>query len=373
MPVHHVVKPSLVVNEDRCRNNISVMASKARRLGLKFRPHFKTHQSWAAGRWFRDEGVDAITVSSVDMARYFAHDGWTDITLAIPVNPLQAKQVAELSRQINLNLVVVDSMALQPAIALTEGNPPGVFIKVDAGYGRAGLPCERTEDIVALAQKLSVVDKLDFKGILAHDGHTYQATTLGQIESIRHESNRRMAVASEALSLAGMKAMVSAGDTPSCTRSEHWEGVDEIRPGNFAFYDVQQLMAGNCTTGQMALAVYCPVISVEPQKGKAVIYGGAVHFSKDFAFENGERIFGAGFAVKEPGASWPCHLEQLPFRLTALSQEHGILTGAPKQMAQLKPGSLVALFPAHSCLAVAQFKSFLTTSGSLEQTINHWC
>ena len=67
-----VTKPTFVVDPVICRRNIARMADKARGAGLKFRPHFKTHQSAAIGAWFREEGVTAITVSSVSMARYFA-------------------------------------------------------------------------------------------------------------------------------------------------------------------------------------------------------------------------------------------------------------------------------------------------------------
>jgi len=32
--------------------------------------------------------------------------------------------------------------------------------------------------------------------------------------------------------------LISYGDTPSCSIAENFDEVDEIRPGNFVFYDV---------------------------------------------------------------------------------------------------------------------------------------
>ncbi|MEJ0055890.1 MAG: hypothetical protein WDN75_09720 [Bacteroidota bacterium] len=72
------------------------MAEKARKLKVSFRPHFKTHQSHEVGRWFRAEGVNSCTVSSVKMASYFAEDGWKDITVAFPLNVLEIKEVNRL-------------------------------------------------------------------------------------------------------------------------------------------------------------------------------------------------------------------------------------------------------------------------------------
>jgi len=63
-----IIQPTLVLNKTRCLQNIELMAEKAKRHKLSFRPHFKTHQSAEIGSWFRMFGVDKITVSSVNMA-----------------------------------------------------------------------------------------------------------------------------------------------------------------------------------------------------------------------------------------------------------------------------------------------------------------
>ena len=58
-----IVKPTMLLDERRVRANIARMAQRARDNGVRFRPHFKTHQSAQIGAWFREEGVTAITVS----------------------------------------------------------------------------------------------------------------------------------------------------------------------------------------------------------------------------------------------------------------------------------------------------------------------
>ena len=70
MKLPTIEKPTLLIDPIRVQNNIRRMAEKARRQNVRFRPHFKTHQSALVGEWFRDQGVSAITVSSVDMALY---------------------------------------------------------------------------------------------------------------------------------------------------------------------------------------------------------------------------------------------------------------------------------------------------------------
>lgn len=46
-------KPTLILDEQKCKANINQMVEKAARHHLLFRPHFKTHVSQAVGEWFR--------------------------------------------------------------------------------------------------------------------------------------------------------------------------------------------------------------------------------------------------------------------------------------------------------------------------------
>ncbi|MHA1225086.1 MAG: alanine racemase, partial [Candidatus Heimdallarchaeaceae archaeon] len=90
------------INKKIALRNIERMIQKADRNRVRFRPHFKTHQSIEVGRWFRKFDVKGITVSSVKMAECFATDGWKDITIAFPVNILEIEKINKLSKKIDL-------------------------------------------------------------------------------------------------------------------------------------------------------------------------------------------------------------------------------------------------------------------------------
>ena len=49
-------RPTFVLDKQICLRNIEKMAKKASEHGLRFRPHFKTHQSAEIGEWFRSFG-----------------------------------------------------------------------------------------------------------------------------------------------------------------------------------------------------------------------------------------------------------------------------------------------------------------------------
>ncbi len=101
-----IIRPTFIVDELRTRKNIRKMALKAKSNHVVFRPHFKTHQSAEIGEWFREEGIDRITVSSVTMAEYFAEAGWNDMLIAFPVNILEIESINKLAEKISLSLTI---------------------------------------------------------------------------------------------------------------------------------------------------------------------------------------------------------------------------------------------------------------------------
>ncbi len=103
---------------------------------------------------------------------------------------------------------------------------------------------------------------------------------------------------------AGISAcLFSIGDTPCCSVADDFSNVDEIRPGNYVFYNLKMHQIGACTTEEIAVAVACPVVGKYPEREEVVIYGGAVHFSKDFLLnKKGGKFF--GYLTHFDGNGW---------------------------------------------------------------------
>lgn len=350
--------PTLLLDERKCRANIRSMADKARSRGCVFRPHFKTHQSRAIGAWFRAVGVDRITVSSLSMARYFARDGWRDITVAFPVNVREIPAVNELARRIRLNLLVADPGAIAFLNRRLE-HRCGFFVKVDTGYHRTGI---RAGDRAGLRRLLGLVrnPRLEFRGFLTHAGHTYAAGSAAEILRIHGQTVRQLAGLKRRFSAAYPELIVSLGDTPGCSLAEDFRGVDEIRPGNFVFYDVMQARLGACRPAQIAVCLACPVVARDHRRRELLVYGGAVHLSKEsLAGRDGRRIYGLAVALGERAWSDP-----LPgWRVTHLSQEHGIVRTDARGFERFRVGDLIGILPVHSCLTADLMGEYRTTQG----------
>jgi len=329
------------------------MKKKAEKNNVKFRPHFKTHQSAIVGSWYKEIGVSSITVSSVEMAKYFASNGWNDITIAFPLNVLEMDEINELSKKIRLN-VLIDNIETLSALKEKVENRLGVYIKIDTGYKRAGIKSENIEEIECLVNEIEKFNNLIFHGFLTHSGHTYHSNSKKEIQNIFFETKNQMMALKKYFSKNG-DVEISVGDTPSCSIIDDFSGIDEIRPGNFVFYDIMQKHLGSCGYEDIAVALACPVVAKYKSRNEVLIYGGGVHLSKEFILlPDGNKLFGE--IVKFDKNSWKKPIENI--YLSSLSQEHGIIKANTDFIDAIKIGDLIGVLPVHSCMTANLMKDF---------------
>jgi len=357
----NIVRPTLLLDVTKCRSNIERMSQKFRNLGVVFRPHFKTHQSREIGRWFRDYGTDRITVSSMGMAAYFADDGWDDITVAFPVNLLEKDLINSLAERVVLNLVVEDPFVIE-RLDRQLRHRVGVMIKIDTGYERTGLKLSEIDNIEACVKRIEQASFLELKGFLAHAGHTYKARDEEEIKFIYQTSVRELAQLRSHFGDRHPNCIVSFGDTPGASMMEQFDGIDEMRPGNFVFYDLMQLQIGSCVADEIAVALICPVVACHDKRQECVIYGGGIHLSKDFITKSNDEISFGTMVHYESGA-WDPSREYGCIR--QLSQEHGVIKLMPNKVNTLRPGQLMAVLPVHSCMTAQCIGQYITREGGV--------
>lgn len=355
-----ITVPTLLLDRQKCLNNIQRMVDKAKQQNLVLRPHFKTHQSSSVGRWFRQAGVDKITVSSLRMAEYFANDHWLDITVAFPVNLLEIDLINRLAPYVQLNLLVESAESVQ-FLDRHLRRPVELFIKIDVGTHRTGLPSDAHDAIQKILEKIQGSKTMHFAGFLAHAGHTYKARSKEAIQAIHHDYLAQMASLKATYVHDFPNLLISVGDTPSCSLMDSFPGADEIRPGNFVFYDTTQVEIGSCKIEDVAVAMACPVVAVHPERHEVVVYGGGIHFSKDrLVYANGTEVYGTLVELLPSGWRLP---DDPPAYLKSLSQEHGIAKVSPQLAQSVKPGDLLTFLPVHSCMTADLMKHYRTTDG----------
>lgn len=353
--------PALLLDLDRLDANLAAMAARATALGVALRPHVKTHKSIEVARRQRDLGARGLTVSTLEEARAFAGAGFDDLTWAFPVIAGRLGEVRELAGRVRLGLVV-DSAEAVDALE-REGIEAPVHLKVDCGYGRAGVD-PGSPEATALARRLAGSARLAFAGLLTHSGHAYKVDGREGARRVAEQERRAVAELAERLRADGVEVpAVSVGSTPAMNAAERLDGVTEARPGNYALYDGTQVALGTCTAADCALTVLATVISRRP--AHSVIDAGALALSKDAGpLHLGERWTWQMGAVFEDGDAYRAGRPSERLRVTALSQEHGIVS-EPRPV-----GSRLRVLPNHSCLAVPCFDAYHVVRGG--ELVDRW-
>jgi len=345
-----IEEPTFLVDKNKVIKNIEKMIGRTKHFGAVLRPHFKTHQNAEIGELFRSRGINRITVSSVSMAEYFAKHGWTNITIAFPANLLEIKKINNLAETIKLN-ILVDSLFTIKKLSDIITHELGVYIKIDTGYHRSGLLYD-SDEIGNIIDEIGKSKLLSFEGFLTHAGHTYNAKGKPAIEKIVDDSKKQLTN----LKNKYPDTKISWGDTPSCSMADNLNGFDELRPGNFVYYDVMQYHIGSCQMNEIAVAVACPVVSVFPERGEIILYGGAVHLSKEFiAADNNFSLYGYVTKYNETGNNkWGEPIAGA--WVSSLSQEHAIVKIPKEKIKEFHPGDIICVLPIHSCLTANLLK-----------------
>ncbi len=353
--------PELLLDVHRCKRNIQKMVAKASQLSLKLRPHCKTHQSHLVGQWMQAAGVSSIAVSSLRMAEFFAEGGWRDITIAFPLNVRQISRINDLAAQIQLNLTLEDEQHVARLDAeLTQ--PVSAYLKVDCGTGRTGIRAHDIYRLKEMAKRIQGLELVELKGLLAHAGHTYRALGEAEIAAAHRKCMQLLQRALDGLQDAGFPLSLSYGDTPSCSTQLDFGSVQELRPGNFVFYDLTQTQIGSCSLQDIALAMAAPVVARHPDRQEVILHCGATHLAKDaLQLTDGRTSFGQICPLSntgwDPAVNWGY--------LRSVSQEHGIAKMTDEGWSKVTVGDLVAVLPVHACHAAHTMNQYRTLEGEL--------
>lgn len=290
------------------------------------------------------------------MARYFADDGWNDITIAFSLNVLELEEIGKLAASVRLNVLVEEPSAITTLGGL-KAKALGVYIKIDSGLGRTGVDHQNVGTLDALIDVMSRIPGLTWKGFLTHAGNTYRAQSKEEVVKAESDSIARMLALKKKYAARFPSLEISIGDTPGVNIVDRFDGVDELRPGNFVFYDVMQEHLGSCTVDDIAVAMACPVVAVHSERNTIVVYGGAIHFSKDFLRRSdGSTSYGSIVEIGEHG--WSSSIEGA--FVSSLSQEHGIISAPAAYVRSVKVGDVIAVLPVHSCLTADCMGGYLT-------------
>jgi D-serine deaminase-like pyridoxal phosphate-dependent protein len=309
------------------------MAERARRAGVRLRPHAKTHKVVEIGRLQTAAGAAGLSVAKVGEAEVFAAAGFDDLFVAYPVvGADKARRLLALADRMRLAVGVDSSDGARTLDALFRGSGRrlDVLLKVDVGFHRVGvLP----DHAVQAARSIADLSGLHLRGVFTHAGHAYLADSPEGVTRVGLSEGSSLVETAQRIRASGIEIEeVSVGSTPTARHAMSVPGVTECRPGNYVFHDASQVSLGVCTPEDCALTVLATVVSA-PAADRAVVDAGSKTLSSDPL-----RPRGAGFGFVVGRRS----------RLARLSEEHGVIEVVPGE--SFRVGERVRILPNHACV-----------------------
>ncbi|MEB2847384.1 alanine racemase [Endobacterium cereale] len=348
-------EPRVVIDEAVLRRNIEDMATLVGgRAALH--PHIKTHKSLEIARLQKENGASGFTTARPYEAAMLLRDGLFPVTLAYPL--LNPQTIAGLLREATSAediRFVADSCETVDALiagAREAGRRATVFMKVDVGLHRCGVD-PNAETALKIAAAIDGSADLNFGGILSHAGHAYGAGNPVVVTTIAESELAIMTAMRRKLEAAGIDvSRVSIGSTPTLVKNAGFEGIDEVRPGNYVFYDLTAVRLGLVERDSLSLGVAARIIAVNDHYAIANV--GSKTLSSDLGAHGTS-------ATKSFGEAWMIG-HDAPLPVAKLSEEHAFLElggSGPKV------GTPVLILPNHSC-PVANLSGRLLALGTVD-------
>ena len=269
-----VITPAIAVRRSVVERNCKRMLDRAKKLGVKLRPHVKTHKT-IEGALLQTGGLrERITVSTLQGAKFFSDGGFDDIVYAVPIVASKLPAAEKLLARLRAFYIVVDNPdTFEAIVAYAKDRDFGarglvwkVHLMVDCGYHRDGID-PNDEASFTLAQKINDDAFTSLCGIYTHGGHSYDSKTVEEVVEVAKAERDAVVDFARALHDRGILGedngsfVVGVGSTPTCSHPpDHLHGVHEMHPGNYAYYDAMQEEIGVCNAEDVAVRVITSVI-----------------------------------------------------------------------------------------------------------------
>jgi D-serine deaminase-like pyridoxal phosphate-dependent protein len=169
----HLLTPALAIYRGNVAHNIDTTIALLGNDPNRWRPHLKTAKLSYVMGMLRARGVKAVKCATTLELLEACEAGFEDVLLAYPVAGSNAQRAIEIARAYPRVVVsvLVDSL---PQTDPWAGCGIGVFLDIDPGMGRTGIPQDDGELILRIAQSLKE-SGIRFRGLHYYDGHLRDA------------------------------------------------------------------------------------------------------------------------------------------------------------------------------------------------------
>jgi len=180
-----VPSPALLIDPERVAANVRRMIEMVKGDVSRLRPHVKTHKMIEVMRLQIEAGITKFKCATIAEAEMAAEAGALDVLLAHqPVGPNAARlaRLREVFPGTSFAAIVDDETVLWSLDRRFQDDPLRVFIDVDCGMGRTGIPVGEAAGLYWLAE---AAPGLIAEGLHVYDGQIHDADLADRERAMR--------------------------------------------------------------------------------------------------------------------------------------------------------------------------------------------
>ena len=340
----HVLTPALAIYADNVAHNIDTTIALLGNDPGRWRPHLKTAKLSYVMRMLVERGVKAVKCATTLELLRACEAGFEDVLLAYPVAGANAQRAAEIALafpHVTVS-VLVDSLL---EVKQWAGSRIGIFLDIDPGMGRTGLPQDDGEQIVRVAQYVKE-SGIRFRGLHYYDGHIHDADMEIRTRKAHAGYDRLLEIVGLLESKGIDVGEVIAGGTPVLPCLLSYPGfkgaafIQRVSPGTVVYFDSNTLGVLPSSIGYRPAAVVLSRVVSTSVPGRLACDAGHKAVSVDSGVPNCVVLGWDGLLPLKP------------------SEEHLPVSVAPGAVAPAL-GEILYLFPKHICPTVNNFSQAL--------------
>src|ERR1043166_1598292 len=340
--------PALVIDLDRVERNISATLGLLDGEADRWRPHLKTAKlAFTMGRLVA-RGVRRAKCATTLELETACKAGFADVILAYAAHGPHVESVLQIAGDhpgVTISTLVEDAAMVVP----WRGSNVSLFIDLNSGMDRTGMPLDRHDDVLALALAIREAG-LRFAGLHLYDGHAASFADAERASRV-HQGYDRLLALVERFRSAGIEVpeVVTAGTSafPHAVEYSHLRDAGvahRLSPGTVVYNDAVSL------TQLPPDAGYAPAVFV---LGRVVSHPTATRFTCDAGHKTVSADTG------DPTCAVVGHPEYTPRHP---SEEHLPMDVPPGTRLPLRD-ELLWLVPMHVCPTVNNFDHAVIVSG----------
>ena len=293
--------PALIIDLDRFEANIAFMADRAKALGVRLRPHAKTHKSTIIAAKQVAAGAVGLCCQKVGEAEILVEGGIRDVLVSNEVwGRRKLARLAALARHARIGVCVDDAKNVADlSQAATRADATlNVLVELDVGAGRCGV--RTAGEALALAKAIDAAPGLTFGGLQAYQGSAQHKRSVQEREALIGAAAELTGETQKRLKDAGLECGIVGGAGTGTFELEGKTGIwNELQAGSYIFMDADYAKNHKADgrpvdTFGHALFVIATVMS-KPAPGRAVVDAGHKALGNDSGFPDVWGLDGATY------------------------------------------------------------------------------